>query len=96
MFAEMGTGGWGVYMLFASMMIASIPFVIFLLPETKGVPLESMDTLWNQKNIWNANKIVMAELRREHEVAGSPVPLHSEKNSASTEQVERASSDLKV
>ncbi|KAK4047812.1 hypothetical protein OIV83_005154 [Microbotryomycetes sp. JL201] len=95
MFASMGAGGYGVYLLFASMMCASVPFVIFLLPETKGIPLEAMDSLWAQRNVWRANKVVMAELRREHDISGSPTPLH-EKGVGSTEQVERASSDIKV
>ncbi|KAK4047289.1 hypothetical protein OIO90_006250 [Microbotryomycetes sp. JL221] len=96
MFAEMGAGGYGVYLFFASMMIVSIPYIIFFLPEGKGVPLESMDVLWSQKNVWRANKIVMEGLRREHDATGNPQLLHQEKNTGSTEQVERASSDIKV
>ena len=36
MFLSMGKSGCGVYFFFASMMLLSIPFVFFLIPETKG------------------------------------------------------------
>jgi len=61
MFTSMG---YGVYFFFASLMMSSIVFVFFLLPETKGVPLESMDRLFSKElKPWNAHKIVMKELR---------------------------------
>jgi hypothetical protein len=58
------TMGYGVYMFFASLMICSAIFVYFLLPETKGVPLEAMDRLFS-KDLppRKAHKIVLAELR---------------------------------
>ena len=37
MFLNMGNSGCGVYFFFASMMLASVPFVFFLIPETKGM-----------------------------------------------------------
>ena len=40
MFLSMGKNGCGVYFFFATMMILSIIFVFFLIPETKGIPLE--------------------------------------------------------
>ncbi|BEJ17147.1 hypothetical protein CspHIS471_0605480 [Cutaneotrichosporon sp. HIS471] len=43
MFASMG---FGVYIFFASLMVASIPFVYFCVPETSGIPLEYMDELF--------------------------------------------------
>lgn len=43
------TMGYGVYFFFASLMILSIPFVYFLIPETKSVPLEAMDRLFEIK-----------------------------------------------
>lgn len=60
------------------MMVLSVPFVVFLLPETKSIPLEEMDRLWAPEiNTWNANKIVMAELQRERGNDGSaPEYLH--------------------
>jgi len=42
MFANMGGGGYGVYIFFAAFTTLSIPFIFFLLPETKNVPLEEM------------------------------------------------------
>jgi MFS family permease len=41
--------GYGVYFFFASLMILSILFVFFSLPETKGIPLESMDRLFSKE-----------------------------------------------
>lgn len=29
--------GWGVYIFFATMMVLSVPYIVFLLPETKNV-----------------------------------------------------------
>lgn len=58
------TMGYGVYFFFASLMILSIPFVYFLIPETKGVPLESMDRLFDKDlKPWKAHKIVMREVQ---------------------------------
>ncbi|BGP44069.1 hypothetical protein JCM10449v2_008126 [Rhodotorula kratochvilovae] len=69
MFLRMGAGGWGVYLFFCLMQLASIPYICLLLPETRNIPLEEMDRLFAQKNVWHANRIVMAELKREHELA---------------------------
>ncbi|GJN94677.1 hypothetical protein Rhopal_007768-T1 [Rhodotorula paludigena] len=91
MFLKMGHGGYGVYIFFCLMQVASIPFCIFLLPETRNIPLEEMDRLFAQRNVWNANKIVMAELRREHELGTRNGPSYL-KPSASQEQIEHASS----
>jgi len=59
--------GFGVYFFFASLMLCSTVFVFFLLPETKGVPLESMDRLFAIKPPRKANKMIMSELRVEDE-----------------------------
>jgi len=59
---------YGVYFFFACLMMCSIVFMFFLLPETKGVPLESMDRLFSKElKPWNAHKIVMGELRADDE-----------------------------
>lgn len=58
---------YGVYFFFASMMIVSIIFIYFLLPETKSVPLESMDRLFEIKPAGKANKIILAELKEQEE-----------------------------
>jgi len=58
--------GYGVYLFFASLMICSVVFVWFLLPETKGVPLESMDRLFDRSlPPYKAHGIVMAEIRED-------------------------------
>lgn len=64
MFLTMGSG---VYFFFASLMLGSIVFVYFLIPETKAIPLEAMDKLFMVKPVRKANKTVMAELRVEEE-----------------------------
>ncbi|GAA6024948.1 hypothetical protein JCM10207_001443 [Rhodosporidiobolus poonsookiae] len=79
--------GFGVYMFFAAMQCLSIPYIIFLLPETRNIPLEEMDRLFAQRNVWNANKIVMEELRREHEL-GNKQGVAYLKPTASQEQLE--------
>jgi len=56
---------YGVYFFFASLMILSVPFVYFLVPETKGVPLEAMDRLFHTKPVRKAHQIVIEELARE-------------------------------
>jgi sugar porter (SP) family MFS transporter len=53
---------YGVYFFFASLMILSIIFVFYLVPETKSIPLESMDRLFEIKPVRKANKILMEEL----------------------------------
>lgn len=39
---------YGVYFFFAALMLCSISFVFFLIPETKGIPLEAMDGLFEK------------------------------------------------
>lgn len=64
MFAQME---YGVYFFFASLMILSIIFVYLLIPETKGIPLESMDSLFEHKPIWHAHARVLAQIREDEE-----------------------------
>jgi hypothetical protein len=64
MFAAMG---YGVYFFFASLMLLSVVFVYFLIPETKGIPLESMDLLFETKPIWRAHGAVVVRLREDDE-----------------------------
>ncbi|KAK4495817.1 hypothetical protein PRZ48_013085 [Zasmidium cellare] len=80
MFDTMGNSGCGVFFFFAAMMIASIVFVWFLLPETKSIPLEDMDRLFETKPVRKANKIIIeqdrerdAEFRHDAEGAGLSV-----------------------
>ncbi|GAB7362475.1 hypothetical protein MBLNU230_g2797t1 [Neophaeotheca triangularis] len=67
MFSNMGKSGFGVFMFFASMMVVSIVFVWYLVPETKGVPLEQMDRLFEVKPARKANDIVLAEYREKEQ-----------------------------
>ncbi|KAI1424936.1 general substrate transporter [Xylaria sp. FL1777] len=57
--------GYGVYYFFASLMVLSIIFVFFLIPETKGVPLEAMDRLFRERPVWRAHGKVMEVLREQ-------------------------------
>lgn len=59
---------YGVYMFFASLMLLSIPYVFFLIPETKGVPLEKMDELFEIKPAHKAHKIMLQKLAEEENV----------------------------
>lgn len=87
--------GYGVYFFFASLMLLSVVFVFFCVPETKALPLEAMDRLFRIKPTWRANTILMEELRVEeenfrHNVDG--VGLEVEK--IETEQVESSSGSV--
>ncbi|RYP66879.1 hypothetical protein DL769_005911 [Monosporascus sp. CRB-8-3] len=59
--------GYGVYFFFASLMIISVFFVFFLVPETKSIPLEVMDRLFRMKPTHRANGIILRELELEEE-----------------------------
>jgi sugar porter (SP) family MFS transporter len=59
MFLKMG---YGVYFFFASLMLFSIVFVYFCVPETKSIPLEHMDRLFEIKPVRKANRVLMEEL----------------------------------
>ncbi|KAF2712422.1 general substrate transporter [Pleomassaria siparia CBS 279.74] len=61
------TMGYGVYFFFASLMLFSIPFVYFLIPETKSIPLERMDELFEIKPVPEAHGVMMTKLREEEE-----------------------------
>lgn len=83
--------GFGVYIFFASLMILSIFFVFFCIPETKGVPLEAMDKLFATKPIWKANKIVMEDLRlQEEEFRHNADGVDMREEKAKAEQIEGA------
>jgi len=60
--------GYGVYFFFASLMIISVVFIFFFMPETKSIPLEVMDRLFKIKPVWRANEIMMKELAQEDEM----------------------------
>ncbi|KAK9437019.1 Quinate permease [Metarhizium brunneum] len=87
--------GYGVYFFFASLMLLSVVFVFFCVPETKALPLEAMDRLFRIKPTWRANTILMEELRVEEERFrhnADGVGLEVEK--IETEQVESSSDSV--
>ncbi|KAH6665615.1 general substrate transporter [Halenospora varia] len=62
------TMGYGVYFFFASLMFLGAAFVYFLIPETKNIPLEAVDRLFDRKlKASQAHRIVWAELEQEEE-----------------------------
>lgn len=60
MFAKMG---YGVYLFFASCMVCSVAWIFFLMPETKGIPIEEMDNLHEKRPQRHAHRMVLKELR---------------------------------
>ncbi|TGO29262.1 hypothetical protein BPAE_0017g00700 [Botrytis paeoniae] len=87
MFSSMG---YGVYLFFASLMIWGAAFVFFLIPETKNVPLEAVDRLF-QHNLpaRRAHAVVWAELEQEEEAlsAGITAGLEKERITSHVETV---------
>jgi len=94
MFDTMGPSGCGVYYFFASMMILSIPFVYFLIPETKGIPLESMDRLFELKPSKAHAQVHAEDAAREEEfrqdAEGAGLSIAKEK----LEHVERTTEEV--
>ena len=53
----------GAFLFFPSMTVIAMAFVYFLIPETKGVPLEDMNMLWVETSGFAVNK------RRQYDAA---------------------------
>jgi hypothetical protein len=86
------TMGYGVYFFFASLMILSIPFVYFLIPETKSIPLERMDELFEIKPTPKAHGVLMQKLRDEeaefrHDVEGAGLTFEKTKDAERVEDM---------
>lgn len=86
---------YGVYFFFASLMILSVFFVFFCIPETKSIPLEHMDRLFAVKPVRKANKVIMEQLRREdeefrHNVQGLSLEADEKSNVQQLERTESA------
>ncbi|KAA8564158.1 hypothetical protein EYC84_012135 [Monilinia fructicola] len=82
--------GYGVYLFFASLMIWGAAFVFFLVPETKNVPLEAIDRLFDRNlPARKAHAVVWAELEQEEEAlrAGITAGLEKEATSSHVEKV---------
>ncbi|CAK9261261.1 unnamed protein product [Sphagnum jensenii] len=43
---------WGLFLFFAMWVVVAQVFVFFLLPETKGVPLDEMEIVWRRHWFW--------------------------------------------
>lgn len=66
MIEGMGESGFGMYFLFGSVTICGLVFVWFLIPETKSVPLDQMDRLFEISPVRKAHLIVMDEVQHEN------------------------------
>jgi len=62
----MGKSGYGMYFLFGSVTLCGLAFVWFLIPETKAVPLDKMDRLFEIRPCRKAYPTVMEELQTEN------------------------------
>jgi hypothetical protein len=83
------TMGYGVYFFFASLMILSAVFVYFLIPETKNIPLEAIDRLFDRRlKASQAHGIVWAELEQEEEALRAGLTAGLEKEDRMVSQVE--------
>jgi len=83
--------GYGVYTFFASLMVLSIFYIFFILPETKQIPLERMEELFAPGlEPWRAHAVVMARIqedntarihegRKSHDFSDKPSHDHSER-----------------
>lgn len=43
---------WGAFLLFAAFVIIATAYVIFLVPETKGMPIEEIDLVFASHPVW--------------------------------------------
>jgi hypothetical protein len=57
---------YGIYFFFASLMVLSMVFVFFFVPETSRVPLEYVDRLFETRPVRKANQKVLEEVAHEH------------------------------
>jgi hypothetical protein len=82
----------GVYFFFASLMILSALFVYVFIPETKGLPLDTMNRLFEIKPVRKAHGIMLEELRVQEEEFrrnAEGARLADEKDTTLTEEAER-------
>jgi len=43
----------GLFLFFAFFVVVMSIYVFFLLPETKGIPIEEMDRVWKSHPFWS-------------------------------------------
>ena len=53
--------GYGTYFVFAACTTLSIPFVWFMIPETKGLKLEEVDALFNGRGLIHRSRKSLAQ-----------------------------------
>jgi len=76
------TMGFGVYFFFAALMMCGSVFVWFLIPETKNIPLEGIDRLFDRSlPARKAHAIVWKELGEEEEALRVGLTAGMEKSS---------------
>lgn len=85
--------GYGVYFFFASLMILSVIFIWFLVPETKGLPLEVMDRLFATKPTHRAHKIIMDELHDNYRAPDEEGALGEKTGTIEEREAKQASSN---
>jgi hypothetical protein len=85
--------GYGVYFFFASLMILSVIFIWYLVPETKGLPLEVMDRLFEVKPTRKAHKIVMDELHDNYRAPDDEANLAEKAGVIEEREAKQASSN---
>jgi hypothetical protein len=62
------TWRWGTYIFFAVFLAASIVWIYFFLPETKGATLEEMDRVFKSRS-GETDMILLDEARRDVAIA---------------------------
>jgi len=83
------TMGYGVYFFFASLMICSVVFIYFLMPETKNIPLEGVDRLFDRRlKASQAHAIVWKELAEEETALRIGLTSGSMEKDTTTSQIE--------
>jgi hypothetical protein len=78
------TWKWGTYIFFAVFLAASIVWIYFFLPETKGATLEEMDRVFKSRS-GETDMIMLDEARRDVAIAHYAV-LEVEKEKVSHEE----------
>lgn len=76
MFTAMGAGVW---FFFAALMLCSIFFVFILIPETKSIPLERMNHLFDYKPARTAHGRILADLQGEEQQFRQELGVSNEK-----------------
>lgn len=49
---------WGAFLLFAAFVVIATIYVIFLVPETKGMPIEEIDLVFASHRVWKRYVVI--------------------------------------